>query len=159
MRKLCMVWVLSAMLPALAYQGGQPDRILASADHEVGGVKVELLEVKRDSPTVVTARWRYRSESDRPKQLTSQRTGWMDPYRLTVESYLLDEDKRVKFEVSRDTDRRPVVSRNGQPNQFIAIRPKQTIEVWAKYVVPESVSTVTVSIEGVRPFAKIAIVK
>jgi hypothetical protein len=52
-----------------------------------------------------------------------------------------------------------VASRNGQPNEFITIRPKQTIEVWAKYIVPESVDNVTVSIDGVRPFGKIAISK
>jgi len=156
MRMLFTVWVLSAMLPAMA---DQADKVLASADHEAGGVKVELLEVKRDSPTVVTARWRYRNETDQPKQLTRQRTGWIDPYRLSSESYLLDEVKRIKFQVSRDTDNRPVASRNGQPNQYIVIRPKQTIEVWAKYIVPESVSTVTVSIDGVRPFDKIAVTK
>ena len=159
MRMLFTVWVLSAMLPAMADQAGQADKVLASADHEAGGVKVELLEVKRDSPTVVTARWRYRNETDQPKQLTRQRTGWIDPYRLSSESYLLDEVKRIKFQVSRDTDNRPVASRNGQPNQYIAIRPKQTIEVWAKYIVPESVNTVTVSIDGVRPFDKIVVTK
>jgi len=159
MRISCAVWVLSLILPAMAYQAGQGEKILASADHEAGGVKVELLEVKRDSPTVVTARWRYRNETTEPKQLTSQRTGWMDPYRLSSESYLLDEVKRIKYEVSKDTDRRPVASRNGQPNQYIVVRPKQTIEVWAKYIVPETVNNVTLSIEGVRPFDKIAITK
>ncbi len=146
MRIFCTVWVLSAMLPAIAYQSRQADKILAFANHEAGGVKVELLEVKRDSPTVVTTRWRYGNETSEPKQLTNLRTGWMDPYRLSSESYLLDEAKWIKYEVSRDTDRRPVASRNGQPNQYIAIRPKQTIEVWAKYIVPESVDSVTVSI-------------
>jgi len=157
MRILSAIWMLFGFLPALVCLADQPETVLASADHESGGVKVELLEVKRESPTVVTVRWRYRNETTTPKQLTHQRTGWIDPYRLSSESYLLDEVKRVKFEVSRDTDRRPVASRNGQPNQYIVIRPKQTIEVWAKYIVPESVHNVTVSIEGVTPFGNIAI--
>lgn len=156
---LSKIWVWIAILPAMASQSGQADKVLASGEHEAGGVKVELLEVKRGSPTVVTARWRYRNETDQLKQLTGQRTGWIDPYRLSLESYLLDDVKRIKFEVSRDTDRRPVASRNGQPNEYIAIRPKQTIEVWAKYVVPESVNNVTVSIEGVQPFDNIPITK
>ena len=46
---------------------------------------------------------------------------------------MLDEGKRVKYEVSRDSDRRPVASRNGSPNQYIEIRPKQTIEVWLRH--------------------------
>jgi len=157
MRILSASSILLGFLPAVAGLAAQPETVLASADHEAGGVKVELLEVKRESPTVVTVRWRYRNETTAPKQLTHQRTGWIDPYRLSSESYLLDEVKRVKFPVSRDSDRRPVASRNGQPNQYIAIRPKQTIEVWAKYIVPESVHDVTVSIEGVTPFEHIAI--
>lgn len=158
MRTICVLGVMGAIFPGMAFQAGQTEKVLASADHEAG-VKVELLEVKRDSPTVVTARWRYRNETSQPKQLTSARTGWIDPYRLTVESYLLDEVKQFKYEVARDEDRRPVASRNGQPNQYIVARPKQTIEVWAKYIVPESVNTVTVSIEGVQPFSKIGIAK
>ncbi len=150
------IWVLSVILGAAAPPAEQA---IASAHHEVGGVTVELLEIKRDSPTVVTARWRYRNESGEPKRLTGERTGWIDPYRLSWESYLLDEGKRIKFPVARDSDGRPVASRNGQPNRYIVIRPEQTIEVWAKYLVPESVQSVTVSIEGVPPFARIAIVK
>ncbi|MBZ5607373.1 MAG: hypothetical protein LAP38_03880 [Acidobacteriia bacterium] len=150
---------LAVVLPARGFQPAQAVKVLASAEHEVGGVKVELLEAKRDSPTVVTVRWRYRNETNESKQLTHQRTGWMDPYRLSVESYLLDEVKQIKFPVSRDDDRRPVASRNGQPNQYISIRPKATIEVWAKYIVPESSGTVTVAIDGISPFGKIAITK
>ncbi len=157
MRALCAACLLYATIPAMAYDAA--DKILASAEHESGQVKVELVEVTRESPTVVTVRWRYRNEANEPIRLTNERTGWIDPYRLSSESYLLDEVKRVKYEVSRDTDRRPVASRNGQPNQYITIRPKQLIEVWAKYIVPETVNTVTVSIEGVRPFGKITITK
>jgi len=150
------IWVLSVTLAAPAQPAEKPT---ASAHHEAGGVTVELVEIRRDSPSAVTARWRYRNESDEPKRLTAERTGWIDPYRLSLESYLLDEGKRIKFEVARDSEGRPVASRNGQPNQYIVIRPKQTIEVWAKYMVPESVRSVTVSIEGVPPFARIPIVQ
>lgn len=138
---------------------GAADSVLATGDHEVGGVKVELIELKRDSATVVTARWRYRNQTGEPRQLTKQRTGAIDPYRLSLESYLLDEDKRIKFPLSRDDDRRPVASRNGEPNKFIMIGPKAVIEVWGKYIVPESTSVVTVSIDGVSPFPHIAIAK
>lgn len=156
---LITLGLLAVSLPLAAFQTGQDTKVLASAEHEAGGVKVELLEAKRDSPTVVTVRWRYRNETSEAKRLTTERTGWMDPYRLSVDSYLLDEVKQIKFPVSRDDDRRPVASRNGQPNQYISIRPKGTIEVWAKYIVPESTATVTVAIDGVRHFGKIAISK
>jgi hypothetical protein len=135
----------------------EPAHVLASADHEVGGVKVELLEVKRDSPTVVTVRWRYRNETDEAKQLTKQRTGSVDAYRLALNSYLLDQTKRIKYPLSRDTDREPVASRNGEPNHYITVGPKATINVWAKYIVPESTKRVAVAIEGVSPFENIEI--
>jgi hypothetical protein len=154
---------VGALMLVCAALGARPsvaaDAVLASGDHEVGGVKVELLEVKRESPTVVTVRWRYRNDTSEPKQLTRQRTGAIDPYRLSLESYLLDEDKRIKYPVSRDTDRRPVAARHGEPNKFITIAPKATIETWAKYIVSEPTATVTVSIEGVRPFEHIPVSK
>jgi hypothetical protein len=118
---------------------------------------VELLEVKRDSSKVVTVRWRYRNESSQSKQLTKQRTGGIDPYRLSLDTYLLDEERQVKFPVSRDTDNHPVASRNGSPNQYITIAPKSTIVVWAKYFVSEATVKVTVAIDGVSPFGGIKI--
>ncbi len=147
-------------MTAWGFQGGKV-AILASGDHE-SGVKVELLGVKRESPeapTVVTVRWRYRNESSEPKQLTKQRTGGIDPYRLLVDTYLLDELNRVKFPITRDVDNHPVGSRNGVPNQYITIRPKSTIEAWGKYFVPEAVAKVTVAIDGVSPFSSISIGK
>jgi hypothetical protein len=145
---------------AWGFQGDKP-AILASGEHEAG-VKVELLGVKRESPeapTVVTVRWRYRNESAEAKQLTKQRTGGIDPYRLLVDTYLLDEVKKVKFPITRDVENHPVGSRNGVPNQYITIRPKSTIEAWGKYFVPEDVARVTVAIDGVAPFSSIAITK
>jgi hypothetical protein len=151
------VGVVFCCAAATYIKADEPARVLASADHEVGGVKVELLEVKRDSPTVVTVRWRYRNETDEPKQLTKQRTGSIDAYRLSLNSYLLDQVKRVKYPLSRDTDREPVASRNGEPNRYIVIGPKATINVWAKYIVPESTKKVAVAVEGVSPFEDIEI--
>ena len=158
MKSICR-WVLAA-LPAIWFasaQAASATGVLASGEHEVGGVRVDLLEVKRDSPTVVTVRWRYTNETAQPKQLTNDRTGWIDPYRLSVNSYLLDDAKQLKFPVSRDSDRRPVASRNGEPNMYITLRPKGTIEAWAKYIVPESTSRVTVSLEGLSPFGGVVI--
>jgi hypothetical protein len=158
MRSIALVmFTISAPLCLSRAQSAQSPAVLASAEHEAGGVKVELLEVKRDSPTVVTARWRYVNETSEPKQLTKARTGSIDAYRLSLNSYLLDENKRIKYPVSRDTNREPVASRNGETNKYITLAPKATINVWAKYIVPEPTSTVTVSIEGVPPFSGIAI--
>ena len=142
---------------AFGYQVA-PSLVLASGTHE-SGVTVELLEIARDSPTVVTVRWRYRNESDAPRQLTTARTGGIDPYRLSLNTYLLDENKKIKFQVSRDTDNHPVASRNGSPNAYIVIKPRSTIEAWGKYFVPTTTETVTVAVDGVAPFGGIKVPK
>jgi hypothetical protein len=137
------------------------DAVLASAGHE-SGVKVELLSVKRESPeapTVVTVRWRYRNASAEPRQLTHERTGSIDPYRLVLNTYLLDEVKKVKFPITRDESNHPVGSKNGGTNQYITIRPKSTILAWGKYFVPETVQRVTVAVDGIEPFSNISIGK
>ena len=54
-----------------AFQEGEQSTVLASRKHEAGGVKVDLLEVKRDSSTVVTVRWRYRNETGLAGTLTA----------------------------------------------------------------------------------------
>jgi hypothetical protein len=152
---------LSLFALGAAAWGSQVDKpagVLASGEHE-SGVKVELLEITRDSPKVITVRWRYRNDSGEPKRLTTQRTGWVDPYRLSLDTYLLDETNRIKYPVSRDVDNNPVASRNGAPNEYVVIAPKSTVQVWAKYFVPDSTSTVTVAIDGVPPFSGIRVPK
>jgi hypothetical protein len=137
------------------------EAILASGNHE-SGVKVELLSAKRespDAPTVVTVRWQYRNDSAEPQRLTHERTGSIDAYRLVLDTYLLDEVKKVKFPITRDDANHPVGSKNGATNEYITIRPKSTIQAWGKFFVPETVARVTVAIDGVEPFSNIPIAK
>lgn len=160
--RVCSGLLLSGVLAVSSLLGspsasGSSDKPLATAEHEAGGVTVELLSVQRTGPDSVTVKWRYRNTTHEAKKLTKDRTGWIDPYRLSSESYLLDEVKKVKYEVAKDTDRRPVASRNGSPNQWIVVQPGKTIDVWAKYLVPDSVTKVTVAIDGVAPFEGISI--
>lgn len=146
--------IAAAAIFAVAVEAYQA--VLASGVHE-SGVKVELIEITRESPKVVTVKWRYRNETDVPKRLTKQRTGSIDAYRLALDTYLLDEAQRVKYPVTRDVDDHPVASKNGAANQFITIAPKATIEAWGKYFVPDTVATVSVVIDGVSPFAGIKV--
>ena len=142
--------------PALA-QGGKG---LGTQEHEVGGVDVTLLEVKRSTGNDITVKWQYHNKTKQAKQLTKQRTGWIDPYRLSSDSYLADPDGRIKYPVLKDTDRRPIASRNGAPNQYITIGPNQTISVWARYgQVPENLTKISVFFDGVAPFEDVPISK
>jgi hypothetical protein len=123
----------------------------------VNGVKVELVEVKRDSPSQITIRWRYHNDTEETRRLTSETSGALDPYRLALNSYVVDDQSQTKYPVAHDSHNDPVSSKNGRPNEFITIYPKATIQTWAKFPVPESVSTVTVVIEGVPPFTRILV--
>lgn len=152
-----MIGILSlalALYAARADQAAKPQNVPASGEHALNGVKVELVELKRESPTEVLARWRYRNGTGETRRLTSEATGPLDVYRLSVNSYLLNEQTQAKYPVERDSHNDPVASRTGRANEFITIYPKSTIQVWARYSVPEAVTTVTVVIEGVQPFAR-----
>ncbi len=139
---------------AIAVQG------LGVHEHQAGGVDVELLELKRTSGDTVTARWQYRNKTNERKQLTDQRTGWPDPYRLAFEVYLLDGNTRTKYVVIRDEKNYPVAGRHGGQNSFIFIGPKETISTWAKFQAPpETTEKITVVIPGVQPFEDIPISK
>jgi hypothetical protein len=76
-----------------------------------------------------------------------------------LDTYLLDEVKKVKFPITRDDANHPVGSKNGATNEYITIRPKSTIQAWGKFFVPETVARVTVAIDGVEPFSNIPIAK
>jgi hypothetical protein len=129
-------------------------------DFETDGVTVQLLGVKRTSGNTVTVRWRYRNTTNERKQLTDQRTGWIDPYRLSVDAYLLDTANHTKYTVATDVGRTPIAARHGGQNSYIYIAPKQVLTTWAKFQAPpESVDKVTVSIPGVEPWEDVPISK
>lgn len=131
---------------------------IAVHEHEAGGVDVALLEVKRTSGNTVTVTWEYRNKTKEAKQLTKERTGWYDPYRLSAGSYLADPPNKKKYELLTDNERRPIAARVGVPNQYITLKPMAKISNWAKYPgPPESVSKITVFIDGVQPFEDVTI--
>lgn len=144
---VCAVWGYQSA----ASQGAPEPEV-----HALNGVKVELVELKRDS-TEVTVRWRYHNDTGETRRLTSEATGALDPFRLAMNSYLVDERSHTRYPVEHDSHDEPICSRVGRDNQFITIYAKSTIQVWAKYSVPESVTSVTVEIEGVAPFARVVI--
>jgi hypothetical protein len=122
------------------------------------GVDVALMEVTRTAPDVVIVKWEYRNKTDKPQQLASGSKGWSDPYRLSINTYLLDEDTRTKFPVSRDDKRVPVAAGIGAPNQrTITVPGSKTVKTWAKYLVPATTKKVTVVIVGAEPFEGIEV--
>jgi hypothetical protein len=117
------------------------------------GVDVALMEVTRTAPDVVVAKWEYRNKTGKPQKLASGSKGWSDPYRLSINTYLLDEGTRTKIPVSRDDKRVPVAAGHGAPNQLtLTVPANKTLKTWAKYIVSGNTKTVTVVLTGVEPF-------
>jgi hypothetical protein len=131
---------------------------IAVHEHEAGDVDVALMEVKRTSGNTITVTWEYRNKTKEPKRLTKERTGWYDPYRLSVGSYLADAPNKMKYELLKDDERRPIAAKVGNPNEYIVLKPMGKISNWAKYPgPPASVGKITIIIEGVQPFEDVPI--
>ena len=138
---------------AEAADSAKPIAVHEFTGESAQGVDVALMEVTRTAPDVVIVKWEYRNKTDKPQQLASGSKGWSDPYRLSINTYLLDEDTKTKFPVSRDDKRVPVAAGNGAPNQrTIDVPANKTVKTWAKYLVPAATKKVTVVIVGADPF-------
>ncbi len=140
--------------PAARAQG------LGVEEHQVGGVDVVLLDVRRTTDDVLTVKWEYRNKTDERKRLTDQSTGWIDPYRLAADAYVLDNVNKIKYEVALDEKRHPIAGRHGGQNSWIFVGPKQTVATWAKFQAPPGgIEKVTVFIPGAAPFENVPISK
>ena len=160
----CVRLLLLAALPLLTagFASGRDARAaeIAVEPHAVGSVDVALLEVKRTSGNTLTVKWEYRNKTKEKKQLTDQRTGWIDPYRLSVDMYILDVKNKIKYTVLQDDTRHPIAGKHGGQNEYIYVGPKQTLATWAKFAAPPAdVVKVTVSIPGAAPFEDVPISK
>jgi hypothetical protein len=131
---------------------------IAVQAHQVGGVDLALLSVERTSGNILTVKWEYRNKTKEKKQLTDQRTGWIDPYRLSSDMYLLDNKHRVKYTVLVDETKHPVAGKHAGQNEYVFVGPKQTLTTWAKFQAPPAdVDKLTISIPGVAPFEDVPI--
>ena len=158
--RLLLLATLSLLTAGLASGRDARAAEIAVEPHAVGGVDVALLEVKRTSGDTLTVKWEYRNKTKEKKQLTDQRTGWVDPYRLSYEMYLLDGKNKIKYTVLKDDTGHPIAAKHGGQNQYIYVGPKQTLATWAKFAAPPAdVVKVTVSIPGAAPFEYVTILK
>ena len=160
----CIRFLLLAAFPLLTagFASGRDARAaeIAVEPHAVGGVDVALLSVQRTSGNILTVKWEYRNKTKEKKRLTDQRTGWIDPYRLSYEMYILDTKNHVKYTVLQDETKHPIAGKHGGQNEYIFVGPKQTLATWAKFAAPpEDVAKVTVSIPGAAPFEDVPISK
>lgn len=130
---------------------------LATMDHEISGIEVTLLELKRTSGETITARWRYRNTNAVAQNLTKA-YGGTDPWKLAADTYLIDGVNKKKYLVLTDAKHVPVAAKHGGSSQAISVGPGATLTTWAKYPAPpESVKKVSLYINGVAPFEDILV--
>jgi hypothetical protein len=130
---------------------------IAIHEHEVSGIDVALMDVSRTATENVTVKWEYRNKTKAPVPIATNSRGSSDVYRLSWDTYLLDEETNAKFLVLRDSSGNPVAAIHGKPVDNITVGPVKPLKTWAKYHVPANVKKVTVVITGVEPFERVVI--
>jgi hypothetical protein len=119
-------------------------RPLAVEDHEVPGVQVALMDVRRTSGDTVTVRLQFRNTTD---QEVSNSLFYSDG--IVAAMYLLDNDSKKKHLVVRDAENKPV----GFIGRTPEIPAKGALAVWARFPAPPAnVSKMTISVPGIPPF-------
>ncbi len=131
---------------------------LATEEHDVGGVQVDLTEVRRAAGDTMNVRWRYTNTSGEDKLLAANVGSWYSPYLLAADTYLVDPEKQKKYLVITDSERRPVSSTTRHEYGEVTIAAGATINAWAKFPAPpEDVAQISVHVPGVIPFEEIPI--
>ena len=129
---------------------------LAVEPHELDGVEVALMEVKRSSGNTLNVYWNYTNSSSEEKKLTDECSGWYCKYMLGGDAYIIDNSNQKKHLVVR-ADGRPISSELslGWKN---TIAPGNRINVWAKFPAPpKDVETISVYIPGIPPIEDVQI--
>lgn len=143
-----------AAAPAVAPVAPAPTG-LGTQDHEISGVEVVLLEVKRTSGDSITVKWLYRNKTQQDKTLSTSSASWVDPYRLSYEAYLIDPVNKKKYLVLKDAEGKPIAARHGSS---ISVPAGQLLNTWAKFPAPPAdVTKISIYIPHVAPFEDIPI--
>lgn len=129
---------IRASLACLAVAIAAPAAIAApmSQPHEVDGVELTVLQAKRGEGNILTVTWTVENRTDKRQQLTKERAGWYDPYRVSGDAYFLDAKNRRKHPVLRDQKNVPAAAMYGSVNNFTFIEPRKKVTLWAKFEAP-----------------------
>jgi hypothetical protein len=124
-----------------------PAQPIAVEDHEVAGVQVALMDIRRTSGDTVTVRVQFRNTTD--KELINR---IFSSSNIVDEMYLIDGTSKKKYLVVRDAENKPV----GYYGPSQVVPAKAVIQAWARFPAPSS-PKVMVSVPGVPPFEDVPI--
>ncbi len=169
------LWILTLLIvltPAVECQTGKPQSKkpaqtsapagpapLATADHEVDGVEVALMEVKRTPGDAVTIKFRYTNKTTDKKKLDHGGQG-LDAWRFGSDVYFVDPATNKKYTPLKDQNNYPIAAKHEQFGVGITFAPRQVVNTWAKFPAPPpEVEVITVYLPGAAPFEAVAITK
>lgn len=141
-------WAGEPCCAAVPYQGNDADNVM-----------IQLVAVKRTGPTDITVTWQYKNQGKTAQQLTKAGSGPPSEYRLAWEAELLDLGSRTRYQVAR-TGQHLVAAKHMPANPIVGISvgAGKTLITWAKFIVPEGVSKVTITLPGAsQPWEGVAI--
>ena len=137
----------------------QKENSLAIEPHQIEGVVVSLLNVKRSSGNTLNIYWKMTNTSSEDKTLVKCSAAWYCAYKLAAGAYgngtyIIDSINQKKHLVVR-ANKKPVVSTFKTP---IILSPNSSINLWAKFPAPPAdVKTVSIYLPGVAPIEDIRI--
>ena len=125
--------------------------------HEVSGIEVTLVEVRRGRGDTVTIRWRYRNSALEAKVVSSADGEDDELPDVVTRAFLMDEKNGKKYLVLRDADDRPVITRAGGET-WPALQPGESVDVWAHFPVPpDAVAGLSFHVPGTDPFQSVTV--
>jgi len=132
---------------------------IATAEHEVGGVEVALMEVKRTTGDSVTIKFRYTNKTTGQKKLDHGGQG-LDAWRFAWDAYFVDPATKQKYVTLKDENGYPVAANHQQFGTGITLAARQVVNTWAKFPAPPpDVEKVTVYLPGAPPFEDVTVTK
>jgi hypothetical protein len=124
-------------------------------------VKIQLTEVKRISPNDIRVVWTLKNTIDKPQILTKGNGGaWSDKFKLAYDANLTGMAARVRMKVAKD-DKGNLLAAAQTPDLRaggIVLGAGKTMTMWAKFVAPETTTSVSVDLPGATmPWENIAV--
>ena len=122
-------------------------------------VAIQLVSVKRTGTDDITVTWQILNRSKTPQQF--DKMAGVAAYQLVWDAEVIDLASRTRFKVASDPKTRIPVAAKHQPpraSQGLALAAGRNLVTWAKFLVPSSVSKVTVTLPGAsQPWENVAI--
>jgi hypothetical protein len=122
-------------------------------------VAIQLVSVERTGPDDITVTWQILNRSKTPQQF--DKMAGLAAYQLVWDAEVIDLASRTRFKVASDPKTRiPVAAKHDPPraSQGVGLAAGRTLTTWAKFIVPASVTKVTVTLPGAaQPWENVAI--